>query len=183
MAEATVADSASLETGSAALKRAIRRVERRKQFVSAALIAPLFLFLAITFVVPIGLMLYRAVENPEIVDHLPRTAEAIESWDGETLPDEALYAKLGRDMVEAYYDRALAAPARRLNYELDGFRSTFMATARELPRERPEDGWKQAFLEADPVWGELRTWKAIQVTAKPYTAHYLLTALDLERTN
>jgi putative spermidine/putrescine transport system permease protein len=182
MAEATAADSASLETGSAALKRAIRRVERRKQFASAALIAPLFLFLAITFVMPIGLMLYRAVENPEIVDHLPRTAEAIESWDGEALPGEALYAKLGRDMVEAYYDRALAAPARRLNYELDGFRSTFMATARELPRERPEGGWKQAFLEADPVWGELRTWKAIQVTAKAYTAHYLLTALDLERT-
>lgn len=182
MPAAPTSDPTALEAGSAALKRAIRRAERRRRVASALLVAPLVAFLLVVFVVPIGVMLYRSVENPELVETWPRTTEAVRSWDGtEPIPDR-LYAALGQDLVAAYYDRALADPARRLNYEIQGFRSLIMGSARALPRQTPDQGWKQAFLAADDTWAELAYWRAIKHTATPYTAHYLLRALDLKRT-
>ena len=182
MPEESATDPTAPEAGSAALKRAIRRVERRKQAASALLVAPLVAFLLVVFAVPIGVMLHRAVANPEVIETLPRTSQAVEAWDGsKPIPDE-LYAALGQDLVEAFYDRALADPARRLNYEISGFRQLIMSTTRALPRDEPEAGWKQAVLEADAKWGELAYWREIKDTAKPYTAHYLLRALDLKQT-
>ena len=55
------------------LKIQLRRAERRRKLKAAGLVAPLFLFLLITFIVPIILLLYRAIQNPEIVEVLPRT--------------------------------------------------------------------------------------------------------------
>ena len=55
------------------LKVSLRRAERRSKLRAFALVVPLMLFIFCTFALPIGFMLYRAVENPEIVQNLPRT--------------------------------------------------------------------------------------------------------------
>lgn len=179
MSEAATARAGGLDGDARALKRALRRVERRRRLAAAALIAPLFLFLVVVFALPILLMLHRAVANPEVVRHLPRTAEAIADWDGEGAPGEALYAALGQDLNEAFYARKLAEPARRLNYEINGFRSLIMRTSRKLPRGEAPDSWKATFLDIDAAWRQERYWQAIQDTAHPYTPYYLLAALDL----
>jgi hypothetical protein len=54
---------------------------------------------------PIGALLMRAVENPEIARNLPRTAEALAGWDRQAAPADAAYAALATD---------LADPAKRL---------------------------------------------------------------------
>ena len=53
------------------------------------LVGPLFLFLIITYVFPIGDMLFRSVDDRKITQMLPNTFTAIEKWDGKDLPEEA----------------------------------------------------------------------------------------------
>ncbi len=179
MTEATLPTATALQSDPRMIRRALKRAERRKRLTAAALIAPLFVFLLVVFALPIALMLYRAVHNPEVVTHLPRTTEAIGQWDGTGTPGEAVYAALGQDLVQAFYDRKLAEPARRLNYEISGYRSLIMKTTRKLPRGEAPASWKRTFLDIDPAWGQTAYWTAIRETAEPYTTYYLLAALDL----
>jgi len=62
--------------GSNALTRALARSERRRRMTAIALTLPLLLFLLVTLLVPIGALLVRAIENPEVADALPRTGQA-----------------------------------------------------------------------------------------------------------
>ncbi len=64
----------------------LRRAERMRKLRAVGLIAPLFLFLMVSFVFPILAMLWRSVENPEIGLVLPRTAALMQAWDGEGFP-------------------------------------------------------------------------------------------------
>ena len=43
----------------------LKRAERRKRLFSISLTLPLLVFLVVIFIVPIGALLIRAVENPE----------------------------------------------------------------------------------------------------------------------
>jgi len=63
------------------LKRDLRAAETRKRLTALALIAPLAIFLLITFVAPIVVLLQRAFQNPEIVTALPSTVAALAAWD------------------------------------------------------------------------------------------------------
>ena len=77
------------------LKVSLARTERRKTITAFVLVVPLLAFILITFVFPIGDMLFRSVQNPVVADLLPRTLDALESWDpasGE-LPPEAVFAR------------------------------------------------------------------------------------------
>jgi putative spermidine/putrescine transport system permease protein len=80
----------------AALRRRLRRSERLRRLEAALLIAPLLLFLLVFFLLPIAGMLLRSVANPELREVMPRTADAIETWDGEGVPDEPVFATFGR---------------------------------------------------------------------------------------
>ena len=60
------ADGTPLKTS---LNRALRKQKRR----ALMLIAPLLIFIVVTFIYPIGEMLFRSVENQIVGDTLPRT--------------------------------------------------------------------------------------------------------------
>lgn len=55
----------------ARLKRELKSAEARRRAMALALVAPLALFLLLIFVVPIGALLTRAVQNPEVADAYP----------------------------------------------------------------------------------------------------------------
>jgi putative spermidine/putrescine transport system permease protein len=124
-------------------------------------------------------MLLRSVENKELREVMPATAEAIAAWDGDGLPPEPVFATLARELERASAERTLATPAKRLNYDAPGFRSLMFGTARKLPDDPPAD-WRATLIAIDPAWGEARTWHAIARAAEPVTGFYLLTALDLK---
>ena len=48
------------------LARQLRRAERRKRAFAVSLALPLLVFLLAVFLIPIGALLVRAVENPEV---------------------------------------------------------------------------------------------------------------------
>ncbi len=116
------------------LKVSLRRAERRSKLRAFALVMPLMLFIFCTFALPIGFMLYRAVDNPEIVQNLPRTTAAIATWNGQGLPDEPSFAALAADLKEAQKTRNTGLVGKRLNYEMPGVRSKVIKTGRDIER-------------------------------------------------
>jgi len=162
------------------LKTQLRRAERLKKLKYGALIAPLALFLLLTFLWPIGALLMRSIENPEVPEALPQTLRALAGWDRQALPGEDAYAALVADLTENKGSRTLAVAAKRMNMEEPGFRSLFMNTARKLPLEPGVDA-REGLLEIDSQWGELGTWQLIARNGRAYTDYFLLAAVDLYR--
>lgn len=160
------------------LKQRLARAERFNRLKSKALILPLLLFLLLTFLLPIGALLLRSVDNPEVVGSLPRTVEAIAQWDGRGLPDEAAYQAITLDIVEARRNQSLGDLSKRLNMELAGFRSLVSATARKLPLGEEPASYQEALQEMDERWGDPAYWQVIRRNASAVTPYYLLAALD-----
>jgi putative spermidine/putrescine transport system permease protein len=160
------------------LKVSLRRAERRNQLHSLALIAPLLAFIVLSFVLPIGVMLYRAVDNPEIHENLPHVTEALKSWDKTSLPGEDLFAALAADIKAAQEARSVGLLGKRLNYEVAGARSKLLKTGRAIA-EIDKGPWKEAFIAVDPIWGEYEFWRVLERSSHKLTTFYLLSALDL----
>ncbi|MDH5451815.1 MAG: ABC transporter permease, partial [Paracoccaceae bacterium] len=82
------------------LKTSLNRALRRQKMRALALIAPLLIFVLVTFIAPIGDMLFRSVENKIVQDTLPLTVAALADWDPglRELPEEPVYAALAADL-------------------------------------------------------------------------------------
>ena len=165
-----------------ALRRDLRRAGRQRRLAAIVLVAPLFLFLLFSFVLPIADMLRRSVDDRDIASAWPTASAVLQQWHQLVDPSVAMFAALGRDIRTSAEERTIAAAARRLNYALENGRSLVMNTGRDLRRLEGEPAsWRDTLLEADPAWGERRTWNALRQASGPVTDFYLLTALDLER--
>ncbi|MBU9336485.1 ABC transporter permease, partial [Burkholderia multivorans] len=175
---------ASSPTSTAALKRELKAAEARKRTMALLLIAPLAIFLLLVFVVPIGTLLTRAVQNPEIAAALPNTVAALSKWDRKTPPADAAYAALATDMTKVADSDAMGALARRLNTEIPGYRSLVAKTARAMPLKSDDGaaltpaGTRSKLIELDARWGEIAYWQAIAKNGSAYSPFYLLAALD-----
>jgi putative spermidine/putrescine transport system permease protein len=166
------------------LKAQLRRAERLRKLKAIGLVAPLALFLIVVFVVPIGNMLWRSVDNTELDSVMPLTAEGLRHWDGSGLPDEATLAAFAAELRDSRQGGGLGRISRRLNYEDSRYRSLLMNTLRGLPTAdaiSPDTDWAATLTEIDPAWGETETWLGIQRTAPTTTDRYLLASLDLQR--
>ncbi len=163
------------------LARQLARAERTKKLKAALLTAPLFLFLLLTFLGPIGGLLTKSFVDTELAAALPRVSEQIRRWDGRAVPDEATFAALIEDVRASRAAGTLAPAATRLNYDVSGFRSLLFATGRQLP-ETLDASARETLTSIDPKWGEVETWGAIARAAGPTTSLFLLAAVDLKRT-
>lgn len=163
------------------LKIKLKRTQRRRQWVAVGLVAPLFLFMVVVFAVPIVVVLMESVDNPEVVEGLPRTTKEIQGWDGKDLPAEPVFAALAEDLRTANQDRGLIGRlGKRLNFEIGGFRSMIFRSAQRIA-EVQTGPYKEAFLQINPNWGNRDYWAAIKRNASPLTDHYMLAAIDRQR--
>ena len=114
------------------LKKSLSRALRRQKLRALMLIAPLLIFVLVTFVAPIADMLFRSVENQIVSDTLPRTTAALDDWNADSgeLPGEAVYEGLYYDMVIAEERKLHTRLGSRLNYEQTGLSSLFRHTGR-----------------------------------------------------
>jgi putative spermidine/putrescine transport system permease protein len=140
------------------LKASLNRALRRQKTRALLLISPLLLFIILTFIVPIGQMLFRSVENQIVGDTIPRTVEALSDWDAksEPVPGDAVFKSL-------YYDMFIAAEAKehtklgsRLNYEQSGISSLFRKSGRGLDDIGEE--YQDAFEDQNSAWGDGEFW-------------------------
>ncbi|MCV2866298.1 ABC transporter permease [Albidovulum sediminicola] len=168
------------------LKRSLARALRRQKLRALALVAPLLIFVLLTFVTPIVSMLWRSVENQIVPETLPNTIVALQNWDptaGE-LPGEDVYAAFATDLVAAVDAKIHTKLGTRLNYEMPGISSLFRSTGRDVKKWNLEtDGpFKEKFIESDKDWGDIDVWKTFKRYSGNYTSGYFLNAVDMENT-
>ena len=168
------------------LRRSLARADQRRKLRAIALTLPLLIYLALTFLVPIGVLLERAVENPEVANALPRTAAALAGWNREGTPSAEAYAALAHDLASLPDSSDAGALARRLNSEVPGARSLVMTTYKALPLPQitpasPATEVRSALLALDARWGEAPYWQAIAKNRSRWTPDYLLNSVDLRR--
>ena len=140
------------------LKRSLNRALRAQKIRALMLIAPLLLFVLISFIAPIGDMLFRSVENQIVRDTMPRTVAALADYD-------AAAGGLPRDEVfeAAYYDVFYAAERKlhtrlgsRLNYEQTGASSLFRKSGRGI--DDIGEVYQDQFKDLNRDWDEGRPW-------------------------
>ena len=154
--------------------------ERRAQLRALGLVAPLLIFIGVTFVAPLATMLTRSVHDPVVADALPETLALLDAWDGEGLPAEAVYAAAAGELERAATERTIGQVAGRLNRVQGGLRSVVTGTAREL-RDIERGPWREAMAAVDPAWADPATWHAIRTTGERFTSRHYLNAVDLQR--
>ena len=175
----------------------------RAQLRALGLVAPLLIFVGVTFVAPLVTMLMRSVHDPVVADALPETLALLEAWDGEELPPEPVYAAAVRELERASAERTLGQVAGRLNRVESGLRSVVTGTARGLsrggarpaepeaaepeeppvaqPGEPPTASAREAMIALDSAWADPATWHAIRMTGERFTSRHYLNAVDLQR--
>jgi putative spermidine/putrescine transport system permease protein len=161
------------------LKVKLQRAERRRKLKAVGLVLPLFLFILLAFVFPIGTMLFDAVHDDTLMTLMPRTTAALQGWDGKDLPDEAAYAALVEDLKLAWKEKNAAEAGKRINYELPGARSQILTSARKASK-LTAGPYKQAMIDINPVWGQRTVWSILKRGGSAYTLYYLLRALDFQ---
>ncbi|MCF6233665.1 MAG: ABC transporter permease [Rhodobacteraceae bacterium] len=169
------------------LKRSLAKALRREKTRALLLIAPLLIFVLISFIFPIGKMLLRSVENDIVADTIPLTVVALAKWDASSgeLPSEDVYAAMAADMVVAVAAKAHTRLGSRLNYETTGMSSLFRKSGREIKKwDLATDApFKEKFLELHDGWGELEVWQTIQTHSARTTPGYFLNAIDMQLTS
>ncbi len=146
------------------------------------LVLPLLAFIFVTFVIPIADMLVLSVDNSIVSNILPKTTEALKTWDhlsGE-LPEEVVYASIVTDLKKALKERTHTRVGQRLNYERPGISSLFRRAGRKIKRIK-DPPFKEALIKSDKRWGEIQTWQLIRQFSSDYTGGYYLAAADSKR--
>ncbi|WP_281841149.1 ABC transporter permease [Sinisalibacter aestuarii] len=147
------------------LKHSLNRALRRQKMRALMLIAPLLIFILITFIAPIADMLFRSVENQIVEDTLPRTVAVLGDWDPEAddLPPPAAFAGLYRDLFIAAEEKTHTRLGSRLNYETTGISSLFRKSGRSMDDVGEEI--VDTIEATDPIWEEPATWAALAESA------------------
>ena len=121
------------------------------------------------------------VLEPEIINLLPETAKAysrfaryVQLEDNQSLYNEdpwpGIYVKLYQDLMK---DPDLSA--------LSGIGADELRAVAEKVSTFETISVKDGFLDIDQDWGDIDTWRTIQVYAPSYTSGYFLNAIDMQK--
>jgi len=165
------------------LKRSLARALRREKFRALCLIAPLLLFILITFIFPIGDMLYRSVENGIVEETIPGTTYALNSWDSESgeVPDEKVFAALADDMMLAQEIKIHTKLGTRINYDQPGISSVFRKSGRRI-KKLDNEAAKGAFVQLNANWDTPAAWNVL-TTSSEWPAAFPATAISIRNWN
>ena len=164
------------------LKEKLARTTRRMKMRAFLLTVPLVLFLLVSFVLPIGQMLYRSFHNPAGSNVVPNFAVAIKDWDADQgIPSDDIVKILVTDMAAARKNREVGKTignlATRVNYEIPGSRSLFTKTARRAGKIT-EGPYFDALVKIDKRWDSPHLWRTLQRVTNDYTFAFYLAATD-----
>lgn len=164
------------------LKEKLARTTRRMKMRAFLLTVPLVLFLLVSFVLPIGQMLYRSFHNPTGSNVVPNFAVAIKDWDADQgIPSDDIVRILVEDMAAARKNREVGKTignlATRINYEIPGSRSLFTKTARRAGKIT-EGPYFEALVKVDKRWDNPHLWRTLQRVTNDYTLAFYLAATD-----
>lgn len=157
------------------LKESLQKSLRRSKLRAILLVAPPLLFLIFLFIIPIGNMLTRSVDDKLINEVLPNTFEAFEAWDKVSEPSEEMFAAFYQDL-KAAAKTDIGKASVRMNYAKPGWRSLVKRTARKIKKMEPP--YKEAFLKADDRWTDTEFWLSLGIMKDKRTLGYYWNAVD-----
>ncbi len=162
------------------LRQSLARALRLQKLRALMLIAPLLIFILVTFAAPIADMLFRSVENAIVPDTLPLTVAALEDWDDASgqPPGEKVFAALHQDLLAAVAAKAHTKLGSRLNYEQTGVASLLRKTGRRVKRMEEDGDLAAQFAKIHKSWADPETWATIKRFSSAYTSGYFLNAVD-----
>ncbi|PID60354.1 MAG: polyamine ABC transporter permease [Gammaproteobacteria bacterium] len=160
------------------LKHSLARALRREKLRALLLIAPLLVFIVVTFILPIADMLLRSVDNSIVGDTLPGTvrvlgSDGIDAYD--EAPDEGTFAALADDMMLAQELKIHSRLGSRLNYDKPGVSSLFRKSGRRVKRFDNE-AERDAFVAMNPAWASSEAWQTLRASAA-WPTHFPATAV------
>ncbi|UWR10938.1 ABC transporter permease [Sulfitobacter mediterraneus] len=161
----TASDGPMLAADGTTLKSSLNRALRRQKLRALMLIAPLLIFVLLTFIAPIADMLFRSVENQIVSETLPRTTAALADWDatGDTPPPEPVFKDLYEDMFIAKERKLHTRLGSRLNYELTGVSSLFRKSGRKV--EDMGEVYQDQFEDLNKFWKKGENWNVLMGTS------------------
>jgi putative spermidine/putrescine transport system permease protein len=164
------------------LHQSLARALLRNKIRALLLIAPLLIFLVITYVMPIFSVLYKSVNNDVVYEIIPQTAQQLMEWEGDadTAPPEEIYASFATEMLIAAKAREHGRLGVHYNKDISGLSSKFRKLGRAIKKWDFEDGqsFKDKFVELDEFWGKPDTWAQLKVYSSPYTMGNFARAVD-----
>lgn len=169
------------------LKVALKRTLWHRKRNALLLVAPLFLFVLVTFLFPIFDMLSRSVDNTALVEILPNTTALLAKWDdskGE-LPGEEIFKSMVLEGQVAAKEYNITKVGKLLNYKKSGMSSLFRKTGRKLKRfdpEKLETNYTDMLLGIDKEWRDIEVWQVFKRQSGKYTASYYYSAFDAKMT-
>ena len=161
------------------LKSALIKAQSKARRRAFLLVAPLLVFILVTFILPIGQMLHRSVYHDGFAANAPMVKDWFAANPEGTEPDEAAYSALAQDFKAMKADKTAGIAGTRVNYTLPETRSLITATARVADDLAPP--YKTAFLAQSPKWGDPAVWQAMRSASSAYTADFYLISTDRER--
>jgi putative spermidine/putrescine transport system permease protein len=171
-----------IEQDSISLKDRLAKATKVQKRRALLLTMPLVIFLLVSFVMPIGQMLWRSVHNPTVSNVIPNFAIAIQQWDGKNLPPESVFEIFVKDLVTAKKNREIGKTvgnlATRINYDIPGSRSLFTSTARKAKKLKAP--FKESLLKLNKKWNNPSLWLSLKRNSKDITPAFYLAAMDLK---
>ncbi len=159
------------------LKKALARAMRRARINAFLLVAPLLLFVVVTFAVPIGQLLYLSVNNRVFSDHMPRVTAYLKAHPDIGAPGEAGFEALALDLADAKKKRTIGRVGARINYNRSGSTSLFKSCARKAVKFKGPP-YKEQLLSHHEDWGEPYLWNVMRRASQSYTLDFYAAALD-----
>ena len=167
-----------LTTEGVPLKVSLQKAERRNKIRAILLVAPLLLFILFTFLIPIGDMLLRSVDDSYINTVFPKTFKEYKKWDRQDLPSEELYKTMFFEVKDSE-GYAIGKASTRMNYAKSGWKSLLKKSKRKF-KKIEEGPYKEQMIAIDKKWADMEYWKALGVMVDATTAGYYLNAVDLK---
>ncbi|MCA1371031.1 ABC transporter permease [Bradyrhizobium sp. BRP14] len=149
-----------------------------QRLLSALPVTIPLLFIALFFIIPLGMILVYSISDSELSRVMPRTAALLETWDGGP-PSDELDRVAATEIRTAFKERDLARVATRVNRDAPGTYSLLMRTGRALATARDENSIR--LTSADPRWSDPKYLQAMKSAVGPLTSRYLLATVDVRR--
>ena len=170
-----------LTTDGVPLEVSLKKAEKRNKVKAFLLVAPLLLFLLITYIFPIGEMFTRSIDDRMVTNMLPKTFKSMEEWDGKELPSEEVYRSFYEDYKILAEKKEHGKLGQRLNKEKNGFNSILKRLFRKVKRNQIDEtvSIKEQINKIHRNFTKVEYWQAIKRTAPPYTINKYLKGMDM----
>ena len=166
-----------LTTDGIPLKVSLKKAERINKIRALLLVAPLLIFILLTFLVPIGDMLARSVDDRYINTVFPKTFEEYKKWDKQDLPPEKVYKTMFFEIMDGK-GYSIGKASTRMNYSKSGWKSLLKQSKRKFKKIK-EGPYKEQMIATNKKWADPNYWRALGEMVDPVTMGYYLNAVDL----